>query len=334
MVKTKRFVTVKRFEGEPKPSDLKLVEEELPPLKEGEFLCKALWMSVDPYMRAYAPRFPLGMTMMGSQVAEIIDSKNPEFKVGQHVVGHFGWQTISISDGNATTLTGHDKPYIIPDFEGLPISLALGVLGMPGNTAYFGLLELCQPKAGETVVVTGAAGAVGSLVGQIARIRGCRVIGFAGSDEKCRWLKEDLKFDSAFNYKKVTVAQALEEAAPDGVDCYFDNVGGETSSEIIRRMNTFGRIAVCGSISSYNATNIPTATALQMPFVSKQLKMEGFLVSRWVGRWNEGILHNLKWIKEGKLKYRETITEGFERMPDAFISMLSGKNIGKAVVKV
>ncbi|XP_046402075.1 prostaglandin reductase 1-like [Ischnura elegans] len=334
MVKTRRFITVKRFEGEPKPSDLKLVEEELPPLKDGEFLCKAVWMSVDPYMRAYAPRVPLGMTMMGSQVAEIIESKNPKFKVGQNIVGYFGWQTYSISDGSESAKNGLEKPFIIPDFKGLPLSLALGVLGMPGNTAYFGFLELCQPKSGETVVVTGAAGAVGSIVGQIAKIKGCKVIGFAGTDEKCKWLTEDLKFDAAFNYKKTTVAEALKKAAPNGVDCYFDNVGGETSSEIIRHMNDYGRISVCGSISTYNATDIPKATVVQMPMISKQLKMEGFLVHRWSHRWEEGILQILQWIKEGKIKYNETVTEGFEKMPTAFINMLRGENVGKAVVKV
>lgn len=334
MVKSKKFVTVKRFDGEPKVCDLSLVEEDLPPLKDEEFLCKAICLSVDPYMRAYAERYPVGTIMPGSQVAEIIESKNPNYKVGQNVVGYFGWRTYTISDGKDSTLPGAEKPYIIPDFQGLPLSLAIGVLGMPGNTAYFGLLEICQPKEGETVVVTGAAGAVGSIVGQIARIKGCRSIGFAGSDSKCKWLKDELKFDAAYNYKKISVADALKEAAPNGIDCYFDNVGGEMSSEIIRHMNTFGRIAVCGAISSYNAKEIPKATAIQTSLVFKQLKMEGFVVHRWGNRWYEGINQNLKWIKEGKLKYNETITEGFNNMPAAFIGMLKGDNVGKAVIKV
>ncbi|KAG8225118.1 hypothetical protein J437_LFUL006141 [Ladona fulva] len=246
MVLNKKFIMHKRFEGEPKPSDFKLVEEKLPPISEGEFLCKAKWMSVDPYMRPYSARYPLGTTMIGSQVAE--------------------------------------------------------------NTAYFGLLELCQPKAGETVVVTGAAGAVGSIVGQIARIKGCKVIGFAGSDSKCKWLKDELAFDAAFNYKECSVAKALQESAPNGVDCYFDNV-------------------------SENIIHIST-TVIQMSLVAKQLKMEGFLVHRWANRWDEGINQLLEWVQEGKIKYRETISEGFDNMPAAFIGMLRGDNVGKAVVKV
>ena len=222
---------------------------------------------------------------------------------------------------------------MLPDFEGLPISLGDGCLGMPGNTAYFGFLEICQPKAGETVVVTGAAGAVGSLVGQIAKIKGCRVIGFAGSDEKCAWLEQELGFDKAINYKKGDQAQQLKEAAPKGVDCYFDNVGGDLSSMIITQMNLFGRISCCGAISEYNDVVIQVP-APQKSFVFNQLKMEGFIVSRWSERWMEGITQMLQWVQEGKIKYHETITIGFENQPKAFIDMLRGKNTGKALVKV
>ena len=223
--------------------------------------------------------------------------------------------------------------YILPDCDGHPTSLGLGVLGMPGNTAYFGLLELCQPKAGETVVVTGAAGAVGSLVGQIAKIKGCKVIGFAGSDDKCRWLENEYGFDKAINYKSSNLYKQFKEATPDGVDCYFDNVGGEVSSMIFSRMNDYGRIAVCGAISSYNS-DIPKVPAVQTMFVFKQLKMQGFLVWSWSNRWMEGITELSKWVQEGKIKYNETITEGFENTPQAFIEMLRGKNYGKAIVKV
>ncbi|KAG8228102.1 hypothetical protein J437_LFUL000104 [Ladona fulva] len=335
MVKTQKFVTVKRFEGEPKLSDLKIVEEELPPIKDGEFLCKAEWMSVDPYMRCEKNTSSLFILLtMKLFPYRVIESKHPRFKVGQHVVGYFGWQTYSISDGNDCLLQGAKEHYVVPDLQGQPLSLALGVLGMPGNTAYFGLLEICKPKEGETVVVTGAAGAVGSLVGQIAKIKGCRAIGFAGSDTKCKWLKDELKFDAAFNYKKVCVKDALKEAAPNGVDCYFDNVGGQISSDIILHMNPNGRIAVCGAISSYNDEEAPKVTAIQLPMIVHQLKMEGFVVHRWNSRWNEGIMQNLQWIKEGKLKYSETITKGFENMPNAFIGMLRGENVGKAIVKI
>lgn len=204
---------------------------------------------------------------------------------------------------------------------------------MPGNTSYFGLLELCQPKAGETVIITGAAGAVGSLVGQIAKIKGCKVVGLAGSDDKCRWLETEYGFDKAINYKSSNLYKQLKEATPEGIDCFFDNVGGEVSSMVFSRMNDYGRIAVCGAISSYNS-DIPKVPAVQTMFVFKQLKMQGFLVWSWSNRWMEGIAELAKWVQEGKIKYKETVTEGFENTPQAFIEMLRGKNYGKAIVKV
>ncbi|XP_077302044.1 prostaglandin reductase 1-like [Arctopsyche grandis] len=332
MVKARKYLMVTHFQGEPKKTDLKLVEEELPSLADGEFLCKAKYLSVDPYMRPYMMRYPVGSLMIGSQVAEIVESKSSKFPVGKLVVGSFGWRDYTISDDKES----ENKPYILPDFGDLSPSLGLGVLGMPGNTAYFGFLEICRPKPNETVVITGAAGAVGSHVGQIAKLKGCRVIGFAGSDEKCNWLKNQMGFDYAYNYKKVNPDQALKESAHKGVDCYFDNVGGELSSAIINRMNTFGRISVCGAISVYNTdiSKMPKVPILQPTFVFNQLKMEGFLVTRWLNRWNEGIGQNLKWIKEGKLKHKETVTDGFENMFEAFTSMLRGENTGKAIVKV
>ncbi|XP_063235322.1 prostaglandin reductase 1-like [Bacillus rossius redtenbacheri] len=335
MVKARRFIFAKHFVGEPKEDDFRLAEEELRPLKDGEILVEAVWLSVDPYMRAYTVKRPVGTTMFGSQVARIVDSRSKAYPVGKLVVGHWGWLDKSIVDVEKQDFTGLPKPYIIPDFQGHPESLALGILGMPGNTAYFGFLEICRPRAGEVVVVTGAAGAVGSVVGQIAKIKGCKVIGFAGSDEKVKWLTSELGFDNAFNYKTEDIAGVLKTAAPNGVDCYFDNVGGKISSIIINHMNEFGRISVCGSISSYNAdvSKMPEATILQPAFASKQLKMEGFLVTRWSDRWMEGINQLLKWIVEGKLKYHETVTEGFQNMPKALIKMLRGQNVGKAVVR-
>ncbi|XP_068085740.1 prostaglandin reductase 1-like [Anabrus simplex] len=335
MVKTKKFVVAKHFEGEPKENDLQLVEEELPSLKDGEILCEAVWLSVDPYMRVFAPTLPKGSIMIGTQVAKIIESRNKGFPVGKYVVGHLGWQTISVHNPQQPTTSPMAPTYLLPDFGELPLSLALGALGMPGNTAYFGFLEICQPKAGEVVVVSGAAGAVGSLVGQIARIKGCKVIGFAGSDDKVRWLKDDLHFDAAYNYKKTDVDTALKEAAPNGVDCYFDNVGGVMSSTILSHMKPKGRISVCGSISSYNADakQLAVAPVVQPYLVFKELKMEGFVVHRWLDRWMEGIHQMKDWVKDQQLVYRETITEGFENMPKAFIGLFRGENIGKAVVK-
>lgn len=205
------------------------------------------------------------------------------------------------------------------------------------NTAYFGFLEICKPKAGETVAVTGAAGAVGTLVGQIAKIKGCKVIGFTGSDEKSVWLKEELGFDHVINYKSINLREQLEAAAPKGIDCYFDNVGGELSSLIMSKMNLFGRVSVCGAISAYNTMNqtieFPKATIVQPSIIFQQLTVQGFVVYRWIDRWVEGITALKHWIEEGKLKYFETITDGFENMPQAFIDMINGKNRGKAVIK-
>ncbi|XP_076618704.1 prostaglandin reductase 1 isoform X1 [Colletes latitarsis] len=338
MVKAKKFVVVKHFQGDPKPTDLQLVEEDLPSLQNGEFLAEAEYLSVDPYMRPYVQRYPLGITMIGAQVAKIIDSKNSNFPIGKRIVGYFGWRTHTVvnlqefSDKDAVL----QKPYLLPDLGDLSPSLGLGVLGMPGNTAYFGLLELCKPKQGETLVVSGAAGAVGSHVGQIGKhVLGMNVIGIAGSDDKCDWLVKELGFDSAINYKTENIAAALRKSAPKGVDCYFDNVGGDISTTVLYQMKPFGRVAVCGSISSYNsdASSLPKTTILQPAIVFNQLRIEGFIVSRWSDRWSEGIHKNAQWIKEGKLKYRETITKGFENMFDAFVGMLQGKNTGKAIVQ-
>nr|CAI5853593.1 unnamed protein product [Callosobruchus analis] len=268
----KAYIFDKQFDNFPKATDFRLVEEELEPIKDGEFLTEAVYLSVDPYMRAYAPRLKTGKTFLGSQVAR--------------------------------------------------------------NTAYFGFLELCQPKKGEMVFVTGAAGAVGSLVGQIAKIKGCKVVGIAGSDEKGKWLTDGLGFDHFINYKSNDLVKKIRECAPNGIDCYFDNVGGEISSKIMFNMNTFGRISVCGAISGYNQNKPPKATLVQYPITMNQLKMEGFIVHRWLDRWFEGIEQNRKWIQEGKLKYRETVTHGFENMFRAFADMLKGGNIGKALVKV
>ncbi|XP_968905.2 prostaglandin reductase 1 [Tribolium castaneum] len=333
MVKARRYIFEKQFEGLPKSTDLRLVEEELPPIKDGEFLAEAVYLSVDPYMRAYAPRLSLGRTFIGSQVAKIIESKNDKFPVGKYVVGEFGWRTHSISDGRPLEV-GRPGAWLAPELEGLPLSYTLGILGMPGNTAYFGFLELCKPKSGETVAVTGAAGAVGSIVGQIAKIKGCTVIGIAGSDEKGKWLVNELKFDHFINYKDPDFEKKLAQAAPKGIDCYFDNVGGQISTTIMNKMNLFGRVAVCGAISGYNDKSAARADPVQFPLVFSQLKMEGFVVHRWADRWFEGILQNKKWIKEGKLRYKETVTEGFENMFKAFVDMLQGGNTGKAIVKV
>ncbi|CAG9102774.1 unnamed protein product [Plutella xylostella] len=335
VVVAKKYVVLRPFEGVPKESDFKIEEETLRDIEDGEFLAEAVYMSVDPYQRMkLGNEYPCDM--IGGQIAKVVESKHPEYAVGAWVMGHFGWRTHTVA-APAAAASCAQQPYVypLPDFGDLPPSLGLGVLGRVGNTAYFGLTQLCRPRAGETVVVTGAAGAVGSHVGQIARILGCRVLGFAGSDAKCRWLQE-LGFTAAANYTTADVRDFLKQHAPDGVDCYFDNVGGEISSTIISQMNPFGRIAVCGSISSYNETNKENckATILQPYIVSKQLSMEGFLVNRFASRTMEGIAQNLQWVRDGRLKYREHIWDGFHQAPQAFIGLFSGANTGKTIVKV
>ncbi|XP_043216218.1 prostaglandin reductase 1-like isoform X1 [Amphibalanus amphitrite] len=335
-MKAEKFTLLRHFDGMPQPSDFQLESEDLPELKEGEFLCEAEFLSVDPYMRPYSRNLKPPVTMIGSQVARVLESKSDKFPVGCRVVGKLGWRSRTVaSEDTPSSVFGLRK---LPDLGDLPTSYALGSCGMPGNTAYFGFLEICKPKEGETVVVTGAAGAVGSLVGQIAKIKGCRVVGFAGTDDKCAWIRQ-LGFDVAINYKTCAdIDAALKEAAPDGVDCYFDNVGGMLSYQIRKQMNVYGRISVCGCISSYNEKT-GEEVKLEVPeklILFKQLKVEGFLVYRWDAddEWNKGIEQMASWIREGKIAVQETVTEGFQNMPQAFIGMLNGANTGKAIVKV
>lgn len=336
MVRARKYVVKRYFDGLPKRNDYELVSYELPPLQDGDILVKAEWISVDPYLRAYNTQMPLPYDQFSYQVGVVQESKNPKYPVGTKVVSHKGWTDYFVENEKEQSGMNNVPTYKLPDLQGLSESHGIGAVGMPGATAYFGFLEICQPKAGETVVVTGAAGAVGSVVGQIAKIKGCRVIGFAGSDKKVEWLEKELGFDKAFNYKKVNTLAALSEAAPDGIDCFFDNVGGETFSEIVSKMKEFGRIAVCGSISNYNedAKNRAKVTDVQPVFLAKQLKVEGLISSRWADRWPEAFADISEWIRNGQLKANELVTEGFENLYDAFVGMLAGDNFGKAVVKV
>ncbi|XP_053321827.1 prostaglandin reductase 1-like [Spea bombifrons] len=331
MVVAKSWTMVRHFEGAPKLEDFKLIENELPSLKDGELLLESEFLSVDPYMRPYSKlRLKDGDVMMGSQVARVIESKNPDFPVGGYFVAYAGWTTHFISDGKGLRALPSNWP------ENLPKSLALGVLGMPGMTAYIGLLEICKPKHGEVVLVNCAAGAVGSVVGQIAKIKGCKAVGSAGSDDKIAYLKE-IGFDEAFNYKTVSsLEEALKQASPEGYDCYFENVGGTYADTALQQMKNFGRIAVCGAISMYNDSVPQTGPFIQPYLLFKQLRMEGFLVSSWEDKpqHQEGQKQLLEWVVEGKLKYHEHVTNGFENMPAGFIGMLKGENIGKAVIKV
>ncbi len=323
----------RRPEGMPVEEDFKLVETELPELKDGEFLAKTIYLSVDPYMRgrmndrkSYSEPFKLDEVIGGGTVSRVVQSKNPKFKEGDITVGMLGWQEYAISDGKGVR-NGVPK--------GIPMSACLGVLGMPGMTGYFGLLDIAEPKDGETVVVSGAAGAVGSLVGQIAKIKGCRVIGTAGSDEKVNHIVNDLGFDAGLNYKtSQNYYKDLKELCPDGIDVYFDNVGGPMTDAAIALINTHARISICGQIALYNSEKAEEGPRFLWKLIEKQAKIEGFLVFQFVKKYKQAYQDLTQWVKEGKIQYRENITEGIENTPKAFIGMFHGENTGKQIVKV
>ena len=335
MSKTNRqFVLASRPSGYPKESDFDLVELPVSEPNDGQLLVRTIFLSVDPYMRgrmnssrgSYAPPVEDCQVMTGGVVGEVIKSKNSSFQEGEIVQGNLGWQEYGIS-------TGEELVKVNPDIA--PISTALGILGMPGLTAYFGLFDVCQPKAEETVLVSGAAGAVGSIVGQLAKIEGCRAIGITGTDEKINYLLGDLAFDAAFNYKKTrNYRHKLKELVPEGTDVYFDNVGGKITDAVFPNLNLRARIAICGQISQYNLTEPELGPRLFQYFIVKRIRMQGFLVFDFINRYQEGLKQMTKWLHSGKLKYRETIVDGFENAPTAFINMLKGRNIGKQLVKV
>jgi NADPH:quinone reductase len=329
----RKFVLAARPVGMPKESDFELVTEPLPPLTKGKVLLRTHYLSIDPYMRGrmtgvrtYADPVNIGQLMVGGTVGEILESRHANFHAGETVTGFWGWQEFAISDGEGLRL-------LDPDLS--PPSTALGVLGMPGMTAYFGFLEICRPKPGDTVVVSGAAGAVGSLVGQIAKIKGCRVVGIAGSDGKVTWLTGELGFDAAFNYKTTDDYIArFNQVCPNGVDCYFDNVGGAVSDAILSVINTKARIAICGQISQYNLAKPEPGPRVFRYLLTKSARAEGFLVYNFAERYPEGMAQIAQWMKEGKIKYRETVVESFENAPRALIGVLSGDNTGKMLVKM
>jgi len=319
--------------GMPKESDFRFETGPVPEVAEGQFLIETLYLSVDPYMRgrmkagpSYAKPVDVGGLIEGGGVGRVIASNHPKFLVGDIVVGMTGWQNYAVTDG-----AGFGK--VDPGLA--PVSTALGVLGMTGLTAYFGLLDVTHPKAGETLVVSGAAGAVGSLVGQIGKIAGCRVVGIAGSDDKCRWLVDELGFDAAFNYKTTAdLAGKLKELCPEGIDVYFDNVGGPITDAVIGLMNLFGRISICGQISQYNSERAETGPRLLFHFVVRRLMARGFLIFDFLERYPEGLRQLAEWVNSGQLKYREQLFDGIEQVPAAFIAMLQGGNTGKMLVKL
>tara|TARA_R110002096_G_scaffold435983_1_gene664832 strand:- start:8959 stop:9954 length:996 start_codon:yes stop_codon:yes gene_type:complete len=319
--------------GKPEVSNFKFVEEEKPSIKDGQILLKLTFVSVDPYLRgrmsdakSYIPPFELNKPVASGSVAEVIESKHLDFAQGDFVSGMLAWQEYQVSNGAGLLKV---------DAKQAPLSAYLGILGMTGLTAQLGLQEIGKPKSGETLVVSGAAGAVGSVVGQIGKLLGLRVVGIAGSDEKTELLTSKLGFDAAINYNTTTnMTEAIAKAAPNGVDIYFDNVGGEISDGVHANINKFARIIICGAISLYNATSLPMGPRVEPLLVKNSALMQGFIIGNYAEKFPEAIQQLATWLREGKLTNSETIVEGFEAIPEAFISLFDGKNTGKMVVEI
>jgi NADPH-dependent curcumin reductase CurA len=331
LVNTNRRVTMAaRPEGFPKDSDFALEEVEVGEPGPGEVLVRVLWVSVDPYqrgrmsqLRSYAQALEVGDVMTSQSLGEVVESQDGRFAPGDLVIGQLGWQEYAVARGG----TLRKIPEILD-----PPTLALHVVGMTGMTAYFGLLDVGQPKPGDTVVVSGAAGAVGQVVGQIAKLAGCRTIGIAGGPDKCTDCTL-YGYDEAIDYKEEGFREAFKSACPDGVDVYFDNVGGDVSAAVHGRLNVGARIVICGQISQYNEAQ-PKPTFHPSLLIVYRARMEGFLVTDYTHRYEEAGLRLARWVAEGKVRWREDVTEGLENAPAAFMGMLRGENRGKALVKV
>ena len=317
--------------GPPTEPDFELVEREVPPPGEGQVVCRTVYLSLDPYMRgrmrpgpSYAATAELGEPMVGGTVSQVVESRYPGLAPGDVVLGHAGWQEFDVSDGSRLEKL---------DPTAFPISYALGVLGMPGMTAYFALLDVGRPKAGETVVVSAASGAVGSVACQIAKIKGCRVVGIAGSAEKCRHVVEELGADACLNHRADDLRSELGRACPAGIDVYFDNVDGPVLDTILDHLNLHARIPLVGLISQYNAEVLPPGPNLSR-LLTKRSLIQGFLVGDYAGRRGEFLSEVGAWVRDGKVKYREDVVEGLENAPRAFIGLLEGRNFGKLLVRV
>ncbi len=331
--KNRQIILVKRPSGMPDESCFRLIEVPVPEIAKGEVLIKTNYISVDPYMRgrmrdrkSYAPPFQLDSAIVGAAVGEVIESNSKRFNKGDFVTGYLPWQDFSsVNEENIRKL----------DAKKAPVSTALGVLGTTGLTAYFGLLDIGKPQEGETVVVSGAAGAVGMIVGQIARIKGCRTVGIAGTEKKVRYLIDELGFDEAIDYKAESdMGKALDVACPAGVDIYFDNVGGAISDAVLARINDNARIIICGQIDFYNKEDVQVGPRVMPILLMHTALMKGFLVSGYAARFDEARAQLGAWLNEKKMKYAETIVEGLENAPKAFLGLFKGENLGKQIVKV
>jgi NADPH-dependent curcumin reductase CurA len=336
MPTNRQILLAARPDGAPTPAHFRLAEGPAPEPREGEVLLKTLWLSLDPYMRgrmsaarSYAKPVEIGEVMEGGTVSKVAASKSKAFAPGDIVLSRAGWQEYSVSDGSGLRKLDPGRA---------PISTALGVLGMPGMTAYTGLANIGQPKAGETVVVAAATGPVGATVGQIAKLKGCRAVGIAGGADKCRFLTETLGFDAAVDHRAPGLAEKLQAACPRGIDVYFENVGGAVWEAVFPLLNDFARVPVCGLIAHYNDTALspgPNMTpALMRAVLTKRLTIRGFIVRDFAAQAAEFERDMAQWLREGKIKYREDVVEGLQNAPQAFIGLLQGKNFGKLLVRV
>ena len=332
----RQILLANRPVGMPKASDFLLNETSIPTPIDGQVLCETLYLSLDPYMRgrmspskSYAKPVEINEVMTGGTVGKVIESRDPNLKAGDIVFGYGGWQDYWVHNGK--TLKNVD-----PDIA--PISTATGVLGMPGVTAYTGLLNIGKPKKGETVVVASACGPVGSVVGQIAKFKGARSVGIAGSKEKCKYATDKFQFDHCLNHKSSKFSEELKQVCPEGIDVYFENVGGKVLDSVLPLLNDFARIPVCGIISAYNSTELPSGpnliTSLMRSILVKRLTFRGFIVWDFANQEKEALQQLAKWIKQGKLHYLEDIVDGLENAPESFIGLFDGKNFGKLVVRV
>jgi NADPH-dependent curcumin reductase CurA len=335
-MKNTKVVLAKRPVGEPDDSCFRVEDEDVPKLQDGQILIKSLFLSLDPYMRgrmndvkSYAEPTPIGWPMPGESAGVVVESRSDKYKIDDYVTAHMGWQTMIVANDSEPRLAK-------VDLHNGTLSAHLGTVGMPGRTAYFGLTKLGKPVAGETLVVAAASGAVGSVVGQIAKIMGLRVVGIAGGADKCRYVKEELGFDECLDYKAGNLVAELKAACPDGIDVYFENVGGDVARAVAPMLNEGARVPICGYVSSYNADDITQAVT---PFqilkeAGKNPEHRFFVVTEWQDQWPEATVQLGKWVKEGKLKYRESIGEGIKNAPELFRGLLKGRNFGKQLVKI
>ncbi|MFY2736157.1 NADP-dependent oxidoreductase [Pseudocitrobacter faecalis] len=336
-LRQRRWVLASRPHGEPVADNFRLEETNVPEPAEGEVLLRTVYLSLDPYMRgrmsdapSYSPPVELGAVMVGGTVSRVEESRHPNFKAGEWVLGYSGWQSYDVSNGDGLVKLGD-----APEHP----SWSLGILGMPGFTAYMGLLDIGQPKAGETLVVAAATGPVGATVGQIGKLKGCRVVGIAGGPEKCRHAVEVLGFDLCIDHRAADFAEQLASACPTGIDVYYENVGGKVFDAVLPLLNTSARVPVCGLVSGYNATDLPDGPdrlpLLMGTLLKKRIRMQGFIIGQDYGhRIGEFQEEMGRWVQEGKIKYREQIIDGLENAPAALIGLLKGENFGKVVIRL